>query len=635
VSPEHCPPGADPAEVDALSRRIDALERAAGRLSALRLASFAAIVAGIVGAVNGSIPTAALGLAALVSFAAAVVRHGTVLDERDRAGSEKLAIEESLERRRTRRRARPAPPPPPDEGTPLEMGRRVRAPEPESHPVDAWAADDLGLLDGGGRTLFGFLDWSSTAFGSRRLRHVLLNPLRKAGDIRVRQEAVAEMARKPEALRGITLCFLPLRKHSLDPAARFLAEPPVFAGRAGILIWANLLGTAIPAVIIAAAAAGSIDVLALLVPLIALSLVTIGLNVKRANPTRDRLLLFGPLLDAWLRLREALAGAAPSSAEWRGIAGAVEAVAPHARRLRRLVALLELHSYGVLFELWNLLTLWELRILPLAEGLFDRQRKLLEEASGALGEAEALLSLALPLAEQPDFEMPEVLERESPILAADEIGHPLIEPGSSMRNPIQLGDGTNVLIITGSNMSGKSTYLKSIGLNAVLAGAGGPACARGLRWTPLAIFTDINVRDSLEDGKSYFQVEVERVRAAIDAAERSPFTLAIFDELFRGTNSEERSAIARAILRRLRSSGTLAAVATHDLGLARAAAGGAEPGMENKHFREHVEDGRMAFDYCLREGPAPTRNAIRVLEASGYPEGIIAEARAEMGPGST
>jgi hypothetical protein len=442
------------------------------------------------------------------------------------------------------------------------------------------------------------------------------------------------MARQPDLLRVLLLCFFFLRGRPHELVVWFLAEPLAFAGRRGILIWVNILGTAIPAVLIAAAVARSLEILALIVPLVALSIVTIGLNVKRANLARDRLLLFGPLIDSWLRLGEALARAAPSSAEWRGIRAVMEAVEPHARKLRRLVALLDLHSYGVLFELWNLVTLWELRILPAAEGLFDRRRKVLGEASGALGEAEALLSLALPLAEQPDFEMPEILERERPLLEAEEICHPLIEPGASVRNPIRLGDGANVLIITGSNMSGKSTYLKSIGLNAVLAGVGAPACAKRLRWTPLPLFTDINVRDSLEGGKSYFQVEVERVRAAIEAAERSPFAIAIFDELFRGTNSEERSAIARAILRRLRSAGVLAVVATHDLGLARAAAGGAEPGMENKHFREHVEDGRMAFDYRLRDGPAPTRNAIRVLEASGYPEGIIAEARAAMGTGT-
>ena len=126
------------------------------------------------------------------------------------------------------------------------------------------------------------------------------------------------------------------------------------------------------------------------------------------------------------------------------------------------------------------------------------------------------------------------------MIHAEEIGHPLLDPSRRVMNPVSLGEGANVLIVTGSNMSGKSTYLKSVGTNLVLAGMGGPACARGFRWTPLALHSDVNVRDSLEDGKSYFQVEVERVHRVIEAAAKSPKLLAIFDELFRGTNSEAR-----------------------------------------------------------------------------------------------
>jgi DNA mismatch repair ATPase MutS len=279
------------------------------------------------------------------------------------------------------------------------------------------------------------------------------------------------------------------------------------------------------------------------------------------------------------------------------------------------------------FELVNFLTLWELRVLPAAAAAFEGSREPLERAAGALAEAEAFLCLSLPLVEQPDFEMPLVLDGDRPRLEAEELGHPLLEPAVAVRNAIALGDPVRILIVTGSNMAGKSTYLKSAATNVILGGMGAPVCARGFRWTPVALRTDVNVRDSLDDGKSYFQVEVERVRDAVVAARESPFVLAVFDEVFRGTNSVERLALARAILRWLRDTGALGLVATHDQALTRLVTEDAEPGMDNRHFQESIEGSEMRFDYRLREGPATTRNAIRLVEVTGFPPEIVREAR--------
>jgi DNA mismatch repair ATPase MutS len=210
----------------------------------------------------------------------------------------------------------------------------------------------------------------------------------------------------------------------------------------------------------------------------------------------------------------------------------------------------------------------------------------------------------------------------------DGLGHPLIEPERVVLNDLHLGPQSPIAIITGSNMSGKSTLLKSVGMNLVLAGMGGPVEARAMRWTPLALSSDINVRDSLDDGKSYFAVEVERVERILRLAREGGKVLGIFDELFRGTNSAERLAIAMALIAHLRGTGGLYLVATHDLAITRLAE--EIPGIVNFHFREEVHDGTMRFDYRLRPGPAPTRNAIRVLETRGYPETLVREARARL-----
>jgi DNA mismatch repair ATPase MutS len=286
---------------------------------------------------------------------------------------------------------------------------------------------------------------------------------------------------------------------------------------------------------------------------------------------------------------------------------------------------------GLFSEILNWLTLWDLRWIPVAEATLVAQMQTIRRAVDALGGLEALSMLSLPLSEQPDYELPTPLESGAPIFEAMEIGHPLIEPGHAVRNLVSLGTEANLWIVTGSNMAGKSTYLKSLGLGYVLACAGGPVCAKGLRFTPMALFTDVNVRDSLDDGKSYFRAEVERVHAAIQAARASPFVFTLFDELFRGTNSRERSALSRAVLRDLAAHGALVLVTTHDVALTSLAS--ADSGwrndvrVQNWHFQETVANGALSFDYRLRPDAATTRNAIRVLEDAGYPLEITRLAR--------
>lgn len=613
------------------------LERVSRRLSAVRLGSFAALAVTALSGLPSGPYWGALGACAAV-FGVAFWTHLGVLDRKDRLERKRLLEEERLARATTRRRRRGAPFPR-AEAHPLERGLRIHAPEPETHELDPHVVDDLGVAaDAGSQdrpddpsTLFGFLDWTSTPFGGRRLLHILLHPLRRRDDILRRQEAVREIADRGEVRARILEALLPLRRFRIDGALPLLEEPLEFAGRWGLVVWAELAGTAAPAFIVLAIATGDPRFVGLSVLAFVVNIVTLGMRLKALNVERVRIGLLAPLVDAWLRLGRILGAETRWSGEWDGIRGVLEEARPALEKLRRRIALLELHEFGLLLELLNFLTLWELRILPRASSLIERNRDRLQRAVGALGEAEALACLSLPLAEAPDFEIPEPLARERPFLGADEVGHPLIDPAISVRNPVSLGEEANVLIVTGSNMAGKSTYLKAVGANLVLAGAGGPVCARGFRWTPLAIDSDVNVRDSLDDGKSYFQVEVERVRRAVVEASADPFVLVLFDELFRGTNSTERRAAARAIARFLRSTGALAIIATHDHEITRLVTDDGERGMENRHFRESIEGGEMRFDYRLREGPSVTRNAIRVLEASGYPEEIVREARAEAG----
>jgi DNA mismatch repair ATPase MutS len=204
-------------------------------------------------------------------------------------------------------------------------------------------------------------------------------------------------------------------------------------------------------------------------------------------------------------------------------------------------------------------------------------------------------------------------------VAASELGHPLLNPASKVCNDFELDHDRRIVILTGSNMAGKSTFLRTVGVNLVLAYAGAPVNAKSLRTSLFRIFTCIKVSDSVQDGLSYFYAEVKRLQALLAATEvDDPLpVLFLIDEIFRGTNSRERLIGSRSYIRTLAQGTPVGLVATHDLELIKL--GDEIDGVVNQHFREEVREGRMVFDYRLRPGPCPTTNALTIMRLEGLP----------------
>ncbi|MGE3164884.1 MAG: hypothetical protein AB7O52_08255 [Planctomycetota bacterium] len=615
----------EPTPHDLEIRRLTSLGH---RYSLARLVGFGLLVAALFSTSRWGVLAWALAAVVFGAFCALVVGH-----ERTRRASARIQGLRTLHRERvarvaSRRGTRVAPAVVP--GSALGEGARVYAADEGEQPLDPGVIDDLGLVSGP-RSLFAFLDVSNTVFGARRLRRRLTHPLLDVGAIRSRQQFVAELASRTEVRTRVLEALLPLRRFDFDSVYPLLDAPGVFAQRRALLWTAQVLGTITP---LAWATTPLLPPLILLAaPLSALQMGLIGRHLRESNPARDRALLFLPLLSSLRQLADELGGLALESREARELVAVLTTTAAATRRLHRVLRWLSLRSLGVFFELFNLVTLWELRLLPIIEADLERHRASLNAAMGALGELEATLSLALPIVEQSGFCWPEPIGADQPFVEAEALGHPLLESDRVVTNEFRLGPDPRVLIVTGSNMAGKSTYLRAIGTNLVLAAAGAPVCAGRLRWTPIPVYSDVNIRDSLDDGKSYFQVEVERVRDVLRVADRGRMFIAIFDELFRGTNSVERLAISQAIVRRLRDAGGLAIVATHDLRLTDLATVDHEPGIANVHFAEHLDGAEMYFDYRVQPGPARSRNAIRVLEASGFPPAVVAEADRRAGRG--
>jgi hypothetical protein len=241
-------------------------------------------------------------------------------------------------------------------------------------------------------------------------------------------------------------------------------------------------------------------------------------------------------------------------------------------------------------------------------------------------ELEALNSLANYAYLHPETSYPHILPLDAadePVLSARGLGHPLIPAEQRVSNDFTIESLGELVIVTGSNMSGKSTFLRTLGINLALVNAGTAVCAQSLHILPFRLFTSIQVSDSLSDGISYFYAEVRRLKALLDALEngqRSPYPLFfLIDEIFRGTNNRERAIGSHAYLSALVGGYGTGAISTHDIELVRLEH--ELPGVSNYHFREEVHGRQMVFDYKLHPGPCPTTNALKIMELAGLPVG--------------
>ena len=285
------------------------------------------------------------------------------------------------------------------------------------------------------------------------------------------------------------------------------------------------------------------------------------------------------------------------------------------RRLRLYVWLLNLRSIEY-FALLSSMILWGTNVAILIERWRQQNRNGLARWLDSLGQFEALLCLARYYYENPDHTFAVLKPESSPMFCAKGLGNPLLDPNTCVRCDIALDPkSTQLMVVSGSNMSGKSTLLRSVGVNCVLALAGAPVCAANLQISPLQLGCSISVHDSLLQAKSRFQAEVERLKTII-ALSRTHSILYLMDEILGGTNSADRLFGTKAVIDQLAANGAVGIVTTHDLaltGLVSVFDGRAI----NVHFEEHYENNEMRFDYRMRPGVLTRTNGLSVMAALG------------------
>ncbi len=290
---------------------------------------------------------------------------------------------------------------------------------------------------------------------------------------------------------------------------------------------------------------------------------------------------------------------------------------PPSKRLARLNRRIELLDSGhhLVVRLLEPFVLWTTHLAFAVESWRRHNGAAVRRWLTATGEIEALCSLASHAYEHPDDPFPE-FTAEGPWLEAEGIAHPFLPESRVVRNDVQIGGDLRLLVVSGSNMSGKSTLLRTLGINAVLAQAGASVRARRLRMSRLAVGASIRITDSLQEGVSRFYAEILRLRQILDQARADTAVLFLIDEFLHGTNSHDRRVGAEAVVRSLVERGAIGLITTHDLALADIAAVlGARAA--NVHFEDQIENGQIHFDYVLRPGVVRKSNAIELMRSVG------------------
>lgn len=483
-------------------------------------------------------------------------------------------------------------------------------------------ARDLDLF--GPASVFQLLGTAHTPSGKTGLADWLLNPV---SELPSHQEAVAELAPELDLRQQLEARTRPMEKHPPD-VEKFLSwaeDKPWLLARPGLVWVTRILPVLTFAALIHLLLGGPAWPLVL----------ALTVNTTLGYLLGSRLLMSFDRMEARERefqlYAEALALIPERSYQALLLQRIAADLAPQDRPAHRWMEILQgriglanaRHS-GILHAFLQSFLLWDFHSLYLLE-LWQRDagphiRRWLR----ALGDFEALCALAGLRHDNPGWAVAQV-EKGTDRFSAKALGHPLLPEARRVANDVEVGPPGTFLLVTGSNMSGKSTLLRSIGVNAVLAQTGGPVCAEELRMPPVTLATSILVEDSLADGVSFFLAELKRIRDVVELADRcysegavGKTLLYLLDEVLRGTNSQERQVAVRRVILHLLRTGAIGAVSTHDLQIAEIPelTGAVRP----VHFRETLHPGGdppMTFDYEMRPGVATTTNALRLMELVG------------------
>jgi tetratricopeptide (TPR) repeat protein len=530
----------------------------------------------------------------LGAFVGLMVAHARVLREKERCESAAEYYEAALARL---------------EGKWVGRGQ----PGTDLAPADHLYANDLDVFGQG--SLFEFLCTARTREGERTLAAWLCAPASLEA-IEARQEAVEELRNRLDLREELALLGGHVRKGVEPHALRAWSGAP-----AALSAWPGVAAWGLPAA----------------------ALVTLGLLIKTGIAAPYLLVLIVELVYSRLRkgrLHEIMEQVQEPSRELRVLAEALERLEREPFAAKRLVGLrdalrqegreaskaiarldrlTDLHEmqHNLIFGPVAFMLLWGEHLAHAIERWRMRWGRHVPNWLDALGELEALCSISAYAFEHPADPFPAFVE-EGPLFDGKGLGHPLLQEKACVRNDVCLGRNLRLLMVSGSNMSGKSTLLRTVGVNAVLALAGAPVRAQRLWLSPLQVGASLRTQDSLWQGTSRFYAELLRLKQMVEAAQGSPPLLFLLDEILHGTNSHDRRIGADALLKSLVEAGAVGLATTHDLAVTQVVER-LDGRAANVHFTDRLVDGKLAFDYTLKPGVVAEGNALKLMRSLGLP----------------
>lgn len=485
-------------------------------------------------------------------------------------------------------------------------------------------ADDLDLF--GPASVFQLVSRAQTLQGRRALAADLAEPPEPA-EAAERQEAVAALTPELDFRVDLSAAVADEKAGTLDESALLAwAENDEQLPARGLL---RVLGVAQPLLLLASY--GLYEVTGEGRPLAVLVLFHLATLFFTRRIVGERIaVLSGPerMLLRYARLLGAVEAHQGESTWLASARTSLQAPESASAAVRRLVSIINLMDarLNVVFALTvGPVLMWDLNLVLRSERWRQRHGGRVRSWFEAVARYEAVASWASLAYERPDYVLPEIVA-EAGVFDARELSHPLVARSRVVANDLRLDGPGSVLLLSGSNMSGKSTLIRAVGLSVVMARAGGPVAARAARLSPFEVATSVRVVDSLAEGTSHFYAELKRLKHVVDrAGQIGPRLLYLLDEVLHGTNSRERYIGAVSVIRYLSERGATGIVTTHDLALASLEREVADGQMRQMHLADRVDSQRIEFSYRLSPGPIQSTNALRLMQSIGIDVPLVEE----------
>lgn len=471
----------------------------------------------------------------------------------------------------------------------------------------------------GERSLFQSINRTSTAYGKKVLIDWFDKPLGMKSDILIRQEAIAELSSNPMLIHTFMatgLCSTSTNK-DVKEIDEFVAHGKFFKK---IKVW-KILGVLIPICWVAYIVLLSVGLLptSSLVWCIILGFIIGESQYKKVNKLQELLDRKKKIVDSYAELIKLIENNDVDSIQLRGIKDRLTTNGTKAsaaiKRLSGLMRDLDQRNNGVSRIILNTLLLWDIRKAIQVERWKDRNGSSLNGWIRALGEYDALCSLGLFKYTHPGYVYPTISEKYFEMVGKD-VGHPLLHRDLCVKNDIDINSHPFFMIVTGANMAGKSTYLRTVGVNFLLACMGAPVCASSLTIYPAKLVSSLRTADSLSDHESYFFAELKRLKMIIDRLNEGERLFIVLDEILKGTNSIDKQKGSLALVQQLVRLNSCGIIATHDLVLGELEKEFPD-NIKNYRFEADIANDELTFTYKLREGIAQNMNAYFLMKKMG------------------